>query len=339
MNLEVRHLQLTVAVAAEGSLTKAGERLHLTQSALSHQLRDLESRLGTPIFLRLKKRMVLTPAGEKLLAASRELLDQLQQTEDAVCAFSDAGKGILRISTECYTCYHWLPSLLKAFRQKFPCVEVSINVDATSRPLATLLDGKLDLAVVNCAPTRDRRIVFTPLFRDEMVAVMRPDHRLAARPFLRATDFAGENLVMYGPATDNYLMQRLLLPAGVMPGVLQVQLTEAILEMVKAGLGIAVLAGWAVQPYIDSRSLVARPVTRKGLHRQWSAAVLKEVSDAPYVVEFVKLLTNQALPARPLTGRSWLRAVVASGEGVSMPLERAASDRPRYQLLPAGRRS
>ena len=84
MDLEVRHLQLVAAVADVGSLTRAGDRLHLTQSALSHQLRDIESRLGAALFLRVGKRLVLTPAGERLLESARDVLDRLRQAEDAI---------------------------------------------------------------------------------------------------------------------------------------------------------------------------------------------------------------------------------------------------------------
>src|SRR5215210_5399366 len=99
MDLEVRHLQLIAAVAEMGSLTRAGDRLHLTQSALSHQLRGIESRLGAPLFLRIGKRLVLTPAGERLLASARDILERLRQTEDAIRHLGRAPGGVLRITT------------------------------------------------------------------------------------------------------------------------------------------------------------------------------------------------------------------------------------------------
>ena len=79
MDLEIRHLRLVSAVANVGSLTRAGDQLHLTQSALSHQLRDIESRLGAALFLRVGKRLVLTPAGERLLASARDVLERLDR--------------------------------------------------------------------------------------------------------------------------------------------------------------------------------------------------------------------------------------------------------------------
>src|SRR6185436_4554686 len=107
MDLEVRHLQLVAAVADTGSLTRAGDRLHLTQSALSHQLRDIESRLGAALFLRVGERLVLTPAGERLLATARDVLDRLDRTEQDIHQMGKALAGMLRLTTECYTCYHW----------------------------------------------------------------------------------------------------------------------------------------------------------------------------------------------------------------------------------------
>src|SRR3954453_21419479 len=97
MDLEVRHLQLVAAVAEVGSLTRAGDRLHVTQSALSHQLRDIEDRLGAPLFHRRGKRLVLTPAGEHLLQSARDVLERLRQTEDAIRRLGAERRSVLRI--------------------------------------------------------------------------------------------------------------------------------------------------------------------------------------------------------------------------------------------------
>src|SRR2546421_12688139 len=116
VDLEIRHLQLVAAVADVGSLTRAGDRLHLTQSALSHQLRDIESRLGAPLFLRIGKRLVLTPAGERLLASAREVLARLERTAEEVRQMSRGRAGVLRRTTGCYHGFHWLPPLLTHYR-------------------------------------------------------------------------------------------------------------------------------------------------------------------------------------------------------------------------------
>src|SRR5262245_52205451 len=107
MNLEIRHLQMVQAIHDEGSVTKAAARLHLTQSALSHQLLGIEDRLGATLFQRVGRKMVITPAGERLLSAAKLVLMELRNTEHDISVKGRTPDGALRISTECYTCYHW----------------------------------------------------------------------------------------------------------------------------------------------------------------------------------------------------------------------------------------
>jgi len=312
MKLEIRHLKLIRAIAQEGSVTKAGTRLHLTQSALSHQLRDAEEKLGVPLFTRLNKRMILTPAGQRLLTSADTVLGEIKRAEEDIRQIALSGEGILRLSTQCYTCYHWLPSMLKLYQQKFPRVEVQIMVEATRRPLDALLDGKLDLAIVHATP-RNPRLVYKPLFEDELVAIMRPDHPFASRPFVKAQDFADEHLIVYAmPKEENMIFRKFLMPAGVTPRrVSQVQLTEAVIEMVKAGLGVSVMARWAVAPQIASGALAAVPLLSRGFHRQWSAAMLKNKSAPAYLHAFVELLANNSLPVEQHSGGK--RRVKAAG--------------------------
>ena len=291
MNLEIRHLKLVRAVTSAGSLTGAGSVLNLTQSALSHQLRDIESRLGTPLFLRVGKRMMPTPAGERLLRSADEVLDAIERTEDSIRLLSGTDRGLLRLSTECYTCYHWLPPLLKRYRRTHPNVDVRIDADATADPVSHLIAGRLDVAIVS-DPLRDRRVTARPIFADEMVIVVDPRHPLAGRPFVTAADLAAETLLMYSPKEQSTIY-KLLAAEGVVPAHLHViQLTEAIIELAKAGLGFAFMARWAVDPQIRAGALRAVPYTRRGYRRTWSAATLKDMARVPYVGEFIDLLAD-----------------------------------------------
>jgi LysR family transcriptional regulator for metE and metH len=298
MDLEVRHLRLVREVSASGSLTRAGASLHLTQSALSHQLRDIESRLGAPLFLRVGKRMVLTAAGEHLLRSADEVLATIERTEDAIRQIVTAKRGVLRLTTECYTCYHWLPALLTRYRGAHPEIDVCINAAATAEPLPHLLEGRLDVAIVS-SPVRDRRIVATRLFDDEVVVIVNPRHRLAAKPFVRPEDFAAETLLTYSSKEENSVYRRYLVPSGVTPAVQQVQLTEAMIELVKA------LARWAVDPFVRAGAVRALPLTRHGFKRTWSAATLKDVARLPYVKAFIELVSQHppfSAPARARAG-------------------------------------
>jgi LysR family transcriptional regulator for metE and metH len=297
--LEVRHLSLVNEIASTGSVTRAAERLHLTQSALSHQLRDIESRLGLQLFLRLGKRMVLTPPGERVLGAATRVLDEITRAEDDLRLMSQHGKGVLRLCTQCNTGYHWLPPLLQSFHRKYPGVDVQIMVNATDRPIEALLEGQIDLAVVT-SDVDDKRLAVSPLFEDELVAIVPVTHPFAKRSSVEPDDFAEEHLIMYkAERTNSYIFTRVLGPAGVEPArVSQVPLTEAILELVKAGLGVSVMARWAIEPAIKSGAVKAVRITRRGVYRGWSVVTLKDRVEPKWQKEFVNLLARQALPAK-----------------------------------------
>ena len=293
-NLEIRHLKLVIAVAQNGTVSKAAESLHLTQSALSHQLRDVEVKLGAQLFLRTKKQMILTPAGERLLYTAEKLLAELQATENDLQQFAQSQGGVLRVSTECYTCYYWLPALLKKFNDKYPRVSVQIVVEATRRPLTALQNGQIDVAIVS-SETDERKSMVKTLFSDELIAVVSPQHRFAARKYLKAEDFADQNLIVYAaPLNEMVVFQDFLNPAGIKPKqVSQIELTEAIIEMVKANLGIAVLANWAARPHIESGQLCGLPLTKKGLRRDWKAVWHKNQFAPKYLPNFVNLLADE----------------------------------------------
>ncbi len=305
MDLEIRHFRLVEAIVAEGGLTRAGARLHLTQSALSHQLRDLEARLGAPLFLRLKRRMVPTLAGERLLRSARQVLDEVRATEEEIRRQTREGEGLIRIAVQCYTCYHWLPALLQPFRRRHPHVEVRVAAEETPRPAQALLEGRLDLALLS-DPRRDPRLVYRHLVDDEMVVVMAPEHRLARAPFVPPHELAGETLFMYTEPQESVAMQRVLRTIGVTPRrIVKVILTEAILELVRAGQGLAVLASWSIAPCVAAGAIVARPFGRQGLVRHWQAARLKVAAAPDYLLAFEDLLAKHPpsgrLPAKALS--------------------------------------
>ncbi len=232
------------AVAEHGTLTRAAEVLHSVQSSLSHHLADLEERVGSPLFVRAARRMVLTPAGERVLAAAREVLASVATVEDDLRDLLAEREAVVRIATECYTCYHWLPRVLGSFALAHPRVEARLVPQATDRVIAALLAGDLDVAIAT-ETGGDRRLVRRPLFEDELVALSAPGHPWSEQRFVTVEDF--KHLICYSPPERNNFVRQVLAPAGVMPRRLAVvPLTEAIVELVRAGQGVAVLARWAV---------------------------------------------------------------------------------------------
>jgi LysR family transcriptional regulator for metE and metH len=292
--LDLRHLDLLLAVADEGTLTAAGRRLNLSQSALSHRLRDAERALRLPLFRRGHRRMTPTPSGTRWIEAARRVRAEIESAARDSAARSAEASDIVRIATQCYTCYHWLPGLLKEYRLRHPHVDVHVDADATPRPIKSLLDGRIDLAIVSDR-VRDRRLVERPLFEDEVLVIMAPTHRLAARTYVEPHDFADETLIIYPPKEESTMLQRVLGPAGVTPKALQqVQLSEAIVELVKAGLGVSTMARWAIEPYVRAGAIRTAKLTRKGFKRRWSAVLLRDMAGAAFAKDFIDLIVRRS---------------------------------------------
>lgn len=272
-------------------MTGAARRLHVSQPALSRALADLEGRLGLILFHRGNRSMHPTPACHQLLQTANQVLALVDAEEDRLRKVADGSVAGIRITTECYTCYRWLPAIIEQFRSDFPDVTVDIDTANAGRPLEALEEGVLDLALVYTVPS-DTRLRTVPLFDDELVVVVKPDHALATRKEVHAADFEGEHLIVYSEKGSD-VMNQLLIPAGVRLGrVSEIQITDGILDLVKAGLGISVVARWAAASDIASGRLVAIPIAGGMFVRHWQAAGTKETFALPHVKRFVALLVE-----------------------------------------------
>lgn len=291
MKLEIRHLQLVDAITREGSVTRAAERLNVTQSALSHQLREIELRLGTPLFLRVNRRLALAPAGERLLQSAQRVLEDLRVAEEDIGRLATHQDGVIRVSTECYTCYQWLPPLLAPFHKRYPRVDIEIVSDVTRKATDALLERKIDLALVH-VPRRDPRLRNTPVFEDELVVLVPRGHAFAKKPYVAARDLADEHLIMHSPP-DESVFARTLLRDGVRPRKYSViLLTEAIVEMVRAGIGISAVPRWTVARELRGGDVVAVRFGRKGLFRKWAAATLRTDAMPEPVKKLIELIRD-----------------------------------------------
>jgi LysR family transcriptional regulator for metE and metH len=254
--------------------------LGLTQSALSHQIREAERRLGMDLFVQRDKRMQMTPVAVSLSDEAGRILAQLEQAEKQIVRDRGAMRHIVRIGCGAYSGYRWLPRFLKVFQQSAPDVDIEVVADATQRPLQALQDRDIDVAVTSGSPdkstTRSVR-----LFRDELVLIMAPSHPLAGKEVIVATDLSDQVYISYSAiAEKGHEYERFIKPAQVSyRSMLRVELTEAIVELVIGGFGISILSRWAVSHYLRSGALAAARVTRKGLHVDWYAAARKSESD------------------------------------------------------------
>ncbi len=294
MNLEIKHFRLVKAIVEEGSIANAADKLHLTPSALSHQLRDAELQAGAKIFHRVNKRLVLTEVGEKILSSANTILDQIDNIEEEVKQTIRGEAGSIRLSTECYTSYHWLPSVLKKFRANFSNIDVQIVFEATHKPIEKLLQGEIDLTITS-DPVDSDKVEYIELFKDEMVALVSKSHPWNDKLYIEAEDFANENLIIHSkPMSTVTVYQKVLKPASVEPGDLTIlPLTEATVEMVRADMGVTVMANWAMKPFLDGNQLKTVRVTSKGLFRQHYAATLEDKERPEYYDYFIKFLKEE----------------------------------------------
>jgi LysR family transcriptional regulator for metE and metH len=288
--MDIRHLKMIVEVADNKSLTRASENLYLSQSALSHQLKEIEQYFQTQIFIRQKKQMLLTKEGELVLSASLKILEEIENTSKQIRQLKDKGAGEIRISTECYTSYPWLSGFLKEFNAAFPRVEVKVIAAATHKSAENLLNNQIDVGIFenNVNP----KFQYTTLFSDEFFVIVSPDHKWASRKWVNMNDLHEEPYIMYKIPIEESTLWKILFPKMKPSKVYQMMLTEAIFEMVKADMGFAVQPHWIAYRYLQSRELVAVKIDRKGLKRTWYAAVLKNKIHPPYLQEFLKMISR-----------------------------------------------
>jgi LysR family transcriptional regulator for metE and metH len=291
--MEIRYLRLIKAIVEEGSITRAMDVLHLSQSALSYQLKEAELQVGTQLFYRRNKKLILTPVGKKLYTSAIKVLAEMDATDSEIKKMMNGENGVIRISTECYTSYHWLPAVLKKFNNEFPNVEIEIVFEATHKPIEKLMEGELDLAITSNPELIDK-IEFIKLFADEMLAVVAPQHPWANRPFVQAEDFQDITLIIHSLPLDTVSIFRTeLTPKGINPKKLIVlPLTEASIELAKANMGVIVLANWALKPYL-SNDIKAVKINPEGFFRQQYVARIRDRAYPVYFDYFIKFLREE----------------------------------------------
>lgn len=279
MNIALHHFRLVDTIVEEGTLTKAAEALHLTQSALSHQLKELERELGIPIFYRKGKKLLLSNEGSRFLVSAKKILGELRLLEADMRHFKQGETGSLKISAQCYTAYHWLPRIIKYYKQVSPGIDIHVVSGATYLPLEYLLRGELDVAIIR-NKLENPNIQYEPLFKDQLFAIMSNDHPLARKRSIKIADFEGEELFFpfNDPASGNVpVIENMMKQQQVTPKhIHRIHYTDAIIEMVNANLGISVLADWIVQPYLESKRIQAKPLPPEVAQRVWYAATCRQ---------------------------------------------------------------
>jgi LysR family transcriptional regulator for metE and metH len=271
---------VVLALASAGSTAGASATLHVTQSAVSRALLVAEEKLGARIFDRTHRGLTPTPGGERLIAGAGAILAQLAELEDSARAPLDAPVRI-RVVCECYTAYRWLPSALTKLRERFPSLDVTLAVEHTRDPVAALVAGDVDVALLTTSAVRGG-VHEQPLFSDEIVFVVAATHPLAARASMTPRDLREHPLISANtpPAEAEWFMKRVFGRARPKLDFMRFPLTEAIVDAARAGMGIAVLSEWIASVYLDSPGLVAKRLSSEPLRRPWRIAFRDDAAGA-----------------------------------------------------------
>jgi LysR family transcriptional regulator, regulator for metE and metH len=288
--LELRHLRSLLAITRSPTLSSAAARLHLTQSALSHQIRAMETYYGLALFERQPRGLRLTLAGKRLVTLARSVLPQVEDAQRDLTRLQSDTRGEMRIALECHTCFDWLMPVMDEFRRRWPEVEVDLVAGFHSDPLGMLRERRADV-VIGSAPRKRRTYVVRPLFRFEILLVIPNEHRLRGKRFVEARDLLDETLITYPvPEARIDLIREILAPAGMRLERRTAELTVAVLQLVASRRGIAALPNWGVKNYVEHEYVLAKHIGRRGLWSELHATAPKVLADKLYFNDFVSIV-------------------------------------------------
>lgn len=273
--IDSRQLRAFVLLARSGSFTQAGRELHLTQSAVSHAIKSLERDLGCRLFHRQGRSVHLTHHGRELLPFAESILQSMQQARASLGALDHQPRGRLRVGCTTAASQFILPTVFREFKESFPLYELKVVPGETPDTIERLLRDEIDLAVT-LRPPDVSRLHCRAIFEDELVFLVSSLHPLArTKPKLK--DMAAQTLIV---SSRNSLTFSMIIEFFLKHGIrlqhfIELGSNEAMKELARLGIGVAVVAGWTAQAELRARQLVAVSLPKARLTRKWVASTLK----------------------------------------------------------------
>ncbi len=297
--LSLRDLRVVLALARTGATSKAAAVLHLTQPAVSRALLGIEDRLATQLFERLPRGLRPTPSGTRLAEEAVRLLTSMSEVESALRAPS-RGPSRVRLVCQCYTAYHWLPSALLRLKDTMPELRIQLAIEHTDAPLEALLAEQIDVALLT-SPLLPKGIESLPLFSDEVVFVVSPSHPLAKKKRLVPDDLLLYPIITARVPSDeaSWFLSTVFGRRRPQLSFLRVPLTEASLDLARAGMGIAVLSEWVASPHLGRGDLVTKRLSIGPLQRPWSLAYRTEAREIASRLAALLIAASPVLPPAP----------------------------------------
>ncbi len=289
--MEIKYLRLVKNIVELGSMAKSKDKLCLTQSALSHQLKEAEQQAGTALFVRSNKKLILTEAGKKVYDTAIDVIEKIDRMDNEIQQLARGEKGIIRICTSCFTNYYWLPALINKFSKLHPQVEIKIYPEFVNEAISRLQNHELD-AVITSKPEKCKNIRYFELMSDEMIAMVPPAHEWTKKQYVQASDFKGKRLIIFSKPKESVVVyNKVLKPNGIEPSqIYEIPMIESMVEMVASDFGVAVIPTWIAKPYIQSGKIAPVRVTANGLFRSLVIALVEKDEYPPYYHTFIDFI-------------------------------------------------
>lgn len=269
--LDSRQLRAFVVLARTLSFTRTAHELNLTQSAVSHSIKALERDVACRLFDRVGKTVLLTQAGEQLLAQAEKILSEMEVARAELGRLGRWGSSRMRIGAGSTACQYILPPVLREFRESFAHCDISIQPGDTPRNLERLRAHQIDLAI-NLEPKQQEALDVRPIFSDELAFVLSPLHPWAKAGKVTRDEIPRQNYIFYEKASYTFAMiEDYFREEGTtLFSTLEMGSVEAAKELVKLGYGVSILAPWTLRKELAEGSLVTLPLGRRKLRRKWA---------------------------------------------------------------------
>ena len=266
--MELIHFRILLALKQFGTLNAASESLHLTQSALSHQMKNLEQRLGIVLWRKQGRTLVLTQAGKYLSEVAESVIATVDSAEQHLNLLAAGKTGKLIIGIDCHACYEWFCTILQPYLRAWPDLAIEVTSRYRFNSFEAILQYKLD-AVLTSDPVFNGVLHYQPLFDFELVLIVAKQHRLAGVDALDPAELRTETVLTYPVERERLdMFRKVLQPAGIEPlGHVTVEETDIMLQLAASGRGVCLLPEWlladkAKNPDVVSLRFKNLPLTK-----------------------------------------------------------------------------
>jgi LysR family transcriptional regulator for metE and metH len=294
--MELIHLRILLALKAKGSLVAASKELFLTQSALSHQIKSLEQRLGVKLWNRKGRALELTQAGHYLSKLAESIIPAINSAEYHVSLLGQGKTGQFTIGIDCHACFEWLRTILQPFLEACPDLEVDVTSRYRFDSFAAIAEYKLD-AVLTSDPAFDGILHYEPLFDFELLLIVSKGHALAESATIEPAQLVNETILTYPvPRHRLDIFNRILQPNNIEPrNHKQVEETDIMLQLVASNRGICLLPEWLLAEKSRDMALTGLRIKDQPLNKTMYLAMRPEDIELEYIRTFIRLSGNKAI--------------------------------------------